>query len=486
MHSKSGVLSKKIVLGILVLATMMVGVDSTVVLLAFPTIVNDLNSNFLTIIWVILVYLLIVTVCTTQLGRIGDLFGRARIFNLGFLIFMISSFACGISPTDIFLIVSRGFQAAGGAMMTANSGAIIADVFKPEERGHAFGFTSMGWNVGAILGIVLGGVITTFFGWRYIFFINIPIGTIAFILGWKYIRDNIRIKGKMDLIGMMIFGVAILSLSYGAINSIASTLSNLDLAMIVGGAFAIPVFVFWELRAKSPMLDLRQFKNKILRSSILAALFQSLGYLAIAFLIIMYMQGVRGLSPLNASLILIPGYVLSGFLAPFMGGLADKYGARIIATLGILLMCIAILIYLNLTATLSYYISIIITASVVSGIGSAMFFPSNNRAVMANAQPGAYGATNGLLRTVGSLGIMFSFVLVISIAAYSIPKNDAFQIFIGTSKLIGNVSSAFMSGVHAALYLALLILIIAGILSFARGRDSTTVSDGKKRARQTH
>ena len=219
------------------------------------------------------------------------------------------------------------------------------------------------------------------------------------------------------------------------------------------------------------MLDLRQFKNRILRSSILAALFQSLGYLAIAFLIIMYMQGIRGLSPLDAALVLVPGYILSGLLAPFMGGLADRYGARNIATAGIALMCVAILLYLNLSATLSYYISLILAASIVSGIGSAMFFPSNNRAVMANAQPGAYGATNGLLRTMSSLGIMFSFVLVISVAAHSIPKSTAFEIFVGTSTLIGKVSAEFMSGIYVALYVALVILAIAGILSFTRGSD---------------
>ncbi len=472
MTSIKDALKKNTILAILVLATMMVGVDSTVVLLAFPTIVGELNSNFLTIIWVILVYMLVVTVCTTQLGRIGDLFGRARIFNFGFLIFTISSFACGLAPTDVFLIVSRAFQAVGGAMMTANSGAIIADTFKPQERGRAFGFTSLGWNVGAMLGIVVGGVITTFFGWRYIFFINVPIGAIALALGLKYIKDNPIIKSKMDLVGMFVFGAAVLLISYGAVNSISASLSIYDIAMVFTGVLLIPFFIFWELRSKNPMLDLRQFKNRILRSSILAAFFMSLGYLAIAFLIIMYMQGVRGLSPLDASLILVPGYVLSGFLAPYMGGLSDKHGARIIATLGILLMCIAILIYLNLTATLSYYIYLIIAASVVSGIGSAMFFPSNNRAVMANAQAGSYGATNGLLRTVSSLGIMFSFVLVISVAAYSIPNGAAFQIFVGTSKLIGNVSSAFMSGVYSALYVSLAILIIAGILSFTRGKDA--------------
>ncbi len=453
---------------------MMASIDTTIVLLAFPTIVSGLHSNFLTIIWIILVYLLVLTVFTTQLGRVGDIFGRARIFNAGFLIFAVSSFLCGIAPTDIFLIASRGAQAMGGAMMAANSGAIIADTFEPQHRGRAFGFTSLGWTLGATLGIVLGGIITTFIGWRYIFFINVPIGAVAFILGVRYIKSNPRVKSKLDIPGMLLFGGAISAISYGAIDSIAGVFSYLHLALICAGIITLIGFVVLELRTAEPMLDLKQFKNKVLRSSILSAFFQSLGYLAIVFLIIMYMQGVRGLSPFDASLLLIPGYVVASSLAPFMGKLSDKYGSREIATIGIALMCAAIFIYLMLTATVSYYVWIIIAASIVSGVGSSMFFPSNNRAVMANAQPGSYGATNGLLRTMSSLGIMFSFVTVISIAAHAIPKAAAFEIFVGTTVLIGNISHEFMTGIYAALYVSLAVLVIAGILSAVRGRDSTT------------
>ena len=464
--------NENIILAIVVLGPMMAAIDSTIVLLAFPTIVSGLNSNFLTIIWVILIYLLIITVFTTQLGRIGDIFGRARIFNFGFLIFAISSFMCGLANTDMFLIVSRGIQAIGGAMMAANSGAIIADTFEPQRRGRAFGFTSLGWTVGAMLGIVLGGVITTFLGWRYIFFINVPIGIFAFILGWKYLVDNKTFQSKLDLRGMLLFGAAISLISYGAINSIASILSVADVLMILVGIIALISFIFLELRTESPMLDLRQFKNRVLRSSLLAAFFQSLGYLVIVFLIIMYMQGIRGLSPLDASLILIPGYVVASSLAPIMGKLSDKVGSREIATIGIVFMCAAILIYLTLTPTVPSFIWIIIAASIASGIGSAMFFPANNRAVMANAQTSSYGATNGLLRTLSSLGMMFSFVLVISIAAYAIPHATAFEVFLGSKTLIGNVSGAFMSGIYAALYVSLAILVIAGILSVIRGKDN--------------
>jgi MFS family permease len=152
--------------------------DSTIVILAFPTISSSLHSDMLSALWIILIYLLVVAVCTTQLGRIGDIYGRSRMFNAGFGIFTLGSLFCGLSPTITLLIVSRAILAVGGAFMQANSGAIIADMFPPNARGSAFGYISLGWTSGAMLGIVLGGVITTFVGWEYIFFINIPIGSL--------------------------------------------------------------------------------------------------------------------------------------------------------------------------------------------------------------------------------------------------------------------------------------------------------------------
>ena len=160
------------------------------------------------------VYLLVVAVCTTQLGRIGDIYGRSRMFNTGFVIFTLGSLFCGLSPTITLLIASRVIQALGGAFMQANSGAIVADTFPPNVRGKAFGYISLGWTSGAMLGIVLGGIITTFVGWEYISFINIPIGIIASVLGYKYIRDTVRIKAYLDIIGMLLLSSALAPVSY--------------------------------------------------------------------------------------------------------------------------------------------------------------------------------------------------------------------------------------------------------------------------------
>ena len=213
--------SQNIILVIVVLGTLMGALDSTIVLLAFPAITDGLHSDFITTIWIILTYLLVIAVTTTQLGRIGDIYGRTTMFNAGFAVFTVGSALCGFSPDIYFLIGSRVVQALGGALMQSNSGAIIADTFPPNSRGKAYGFSSLGWTIGSMLGIVLGGIVTTFIGWQFIFFINIPIGAIALILGLKYLKQAPKVKAKLDLGGMVLLAASLLLISYGA-TSLAS------------------------------------------------------------------------------------------------------------------------------------------------------------------------------------------------------------------------------------------------------------------------
>jgi EmrB/QacA subfamily drug resistance transporter len=460
----------QIVLFILVLGTLMGALDSTIVILAFPTIADSLHANLVDSIWIILIYMLVVAVMTTALGRMGDIYGRSRMFNAGFLVFTAGSAFCGFSPHIYSLILFRGFQAVGGSLMQANSGAIIADTFPPNARGKAFGYLSMGFTGGAMLGIVLGGAITSFIGWEYIFFINMPVGIVAIILGVRYLRDIERVRTKIDVLGAILLGGALLSLSFGAIDFATEGLLALDLPAMVLGLVLIVVFVIYERKAESPMLDFTVFTNRILRYSILAAFFQSLGYLAVVFLITMYLQGIRGLDPLDAALLLTPGYVVGAFLGPLMGRLSDKYGARLIATTGIVVISGAILVYLGLGETTP--LSLVLVASAISGTGTSMFFPANNSAVMANARARSYGSVSGLLRTVQNIGILGSFVLAISVAAASIPREVAFEIFIGTTNLVGSITKDFIAGIDSALYVSLLLLVIAGVLSLSRGREA--------------
>jgi EmrB/QacA subfamily drug resistance transporter len=459
-----------LVLGIVMLGTLMGALDSTIVLLAFPVINDSLKSDLAISLWIILAYLLVLAVATTQMGRIGDIYGRSKLFNIGFVIFTIGSALCGLSPQIYFLISFRIVQAVGGAIMQATSGAIIADYFPREKRGKAYGYNSLGFTAGALLGIVLGGIITSFISWQYIFFINIPIGIIAVIIGLRYLKDiEKRTTAKLDLAGMGLLASALVLLSLGLVDFAATGFSAYNLTLAVIGAALIPMFVLYDRRLDNPLIDFETLKIRVLRNAILSAFFTSIGYFSVIFLVIMYLQGIRGLNPLDASLLLVPGYVAGSFLGPIMGRLSDKYGSREIATTGIFFLAVAILIYLTMSTTSSLYIVLI--ASAVSGVGTSMFFPSNNSAVMANARAGSYGSISGLLRTVQNIGLVGSYVLAISVAAASIPRQVAFEVFIGTNTLSGGVSQAFITGIDHAFYASIAILVIAGILSFIRGRE---------------
>ena len=163
-----------------------------------------------------------------------------------------------------------------------------------EKRGKAYGYNSLGYTGGAMLGIVLGGVITTFVNWQFIFFINIPIGIIAVIAGWKYIKDAQRIPAKLDLAGMGLLAAALVLLSLGLVNFAAEGISVSSIVLAVVGAVLIPVFILYDKRLKNPMIDFESFKNKILRNAIFSAFFLSVGYFSVVFLVIMYLQGIRG------------------------------------------------------------------------------------------------------------------------------------------------------------------------------------------------
>jgi EmrB/QacA subfamily drug resistance transporter len=461
-----------IVLAIVVLGTLMGALDVTIVLLAFPVITESLHSDIITSIWIILAYLLVIAVTTTQVGRLGDIYGRSRMFNFGFALFTLGSALCGFSGHILLLITFRVAQALGGAIMQANSGAIIADIFPPHKRGRAFGYNSLGYTSGAMLGIIAGGIITTFVGWQYIFFINIPIGVVAVAAGLKYVKDVNRESAKLDFAGMTLLAAALLLFSLGATGFSAEGLTLQNGLLMIIGALLILAFIIYDRRLENPIIDFEAFKNRVLRNSTAAAFFVSLGYFSVVFLIIMYLQGIRGLSPLNASLLLVPGYVAGSFLGPLMGRLSDKYGSREIATLGVVFMGAATSVYLTLGADSSLYI--VLLASGIAGIGTSMFFPANNSAVMANVKSRSFGSISGLLRTLQNIGTLGSFVLSISVAALSIPRDVAFQVFLGT--LSGGLTPQFIGGIDAAFYVSLGLLAIAGFLSYFRGKEDRSES----------
>ncbi len=453
----------------------MSAVDTTAVVLGLPVMMMDLRSDILSMVWVIMAYLLVITILGTQVGKLGDIFGRVRMYNLGFGIFTFGSLLCGFSASGSQIVDFRVLQGIGGALISSNSGAVIADTFPENKRGRAFGFTGFGWSAGAILGILIGGFFVTFLNWRYIFFINIPIGVVATAAGYLLLKGGAPgARSKIDYVGMLLLGSSLYLLLTFLTDLTGSGWSPDFEAELIASVVLLAGFVLWERFYSSPLLDFGLLRQRVLTASILAAFFQSLASFAVLFLVIMYLQGPRGLSPWNASLLLIPGYILGGTIAPFAGRLSDRLGARIVASVGIVLQVAGMLTYSTLLIGSSLYV--VVLGAILNGAGSSTFFPANNSAVMASAPRGAYGIASGLLRTFSNIGMVGSFAVALLIASLSIPRQLAFQIFLGVGQIGGELSSAFIDGMHSALLASIAILIVALVLSVLRGRETRTTS----------
>ncbi len=474
-HTSSNVGAKHLGLALAVVMTgvLITAVDTTIVILALPEIEKNLHVAIASVIWVVIGYLLIITLLATQVGKFGDMYGRVKMYEMGFIIFVIGSALCAISWNESSIIVFRILQGLGAALVTANSGAVIADLFPPEKRGRAYGFNAVGWSLGAVLGIVLGGVIVTYFNWRWVFGINIPIGIFAVVLAFRVLHDNAqRVAHKIDFFGMITLGLGLFGILWAATQLTSRALDASVLGYFIGGIVMIAIFALIEKNQKEPMLQLSLFKIPTMTPSLLASLFQGLGNYAVLFLVIMYLQGARGLSPIHASLLLVPGYIFGGFVAPVIGRIVDKIGPVLPATVGLGIQVIALLIYAHLTDTTTLWL--VVLASVINGIGGSSFFPANTTAVMKASPKELFGITSGALRTFANVGMVFSFSLAILVASKSISRGLAFAIFVGSTNLHAKTAEAFTNGLHSAFYVSMGLLVVAAILS------ATRVLDGRR------
>ena len=469
-------------LTVIVIGVLMAAVDTTIVVLALPEIERSLHVPLSAVIWVVIGYLLVITLLATQVGRLGDMFGRVRMYEAGFLIFIVGSALCALASNEATIIGFRIFQGIGGALITANSGAVIADTFPPEVRGRAYGYNSIGWNAGAILGILLGGLIITFISWRWIFWINVPAGLIAFGLALRVLHDSgQRVRQRLDVLGMATLGLGLFGVLWAITSLATSSFSAQVLGYLLGGLVMLTAFVLIERASSAPMVDLSMFRIPTMSPTLLASLFQALANFAVLFLLIMYLQGVRRLSPLDASLLLVPGYLLGGVVGPFAGRLSDRVGVVWPATVGLAVEIIALAVYAQVGVVTPLWV--ITVAAIVNGVGAGGFFPANNAAVMKLAPGRAFGTASGLLRTFANVGMVFSFAVAILVAARSIPKSLAFAIFVGTTRLSHHLAGVFTSGVHAAFYSSMAFMALAAVLSATRvmGRGSGGSPRGRAR-----
>jgi EmrB/QacA subfamily drug resistance transporter len=364
-------------------------------------------------------------------------------------------------------------QGSGAAMMVVNSVAILTEVFPANERGKALGINAITFSFGGVAGPVLGGLILKWADWRWIFFINVPVGIFGAIWGYRALREmSIRKKGeRFDIIGAISFSIGLIALlialTLGIQLSFTSTPIILLFCLFLVG---VGVFLWWERRAENPVLDLSLFNNRVYNFSVLSAMMQSLALFAVNFLIVFYLQGVLGYDPLKAALLLIPLPVMTSIIAPFGGTIADRIGARIPATIGLLIQGAALVWFMRLSPTTPYWQTAFGLG--LMGLGGGLFYPPNTSAAMNSAPKNRLGIASGTLATLRQAGMVTSFALALAVAASSLPRDVMQQLFVGNNVTLGSAPmKAFVIGMHSAFLVSTVLVLIAAGISFVRGKE---------------
>jgi len=453
---------------------LMAAVDSTVVLLALLPIAEELRSDFVTMVWVVIAYILVNTSFVLSLGRIGDMYGRKRMYNLGFAVFTVGSVLCGLSVNAIMLVGFRAIQGFGAALLTANSFAILSEAFPANERGRAFGLNAIVWGVGSILGIVLGGFVITFTTWRLIFWINLPVGVFGTYWAYRTLHPSAR-AGKnetFDFPAAVFFTLGLLFLLLAVTwGLLYSWTDPLVFVFFIAAPLALAAFVVWEVRvSQDPIVDFSMFRNRVFTLSITTAAMQSLALFSVDFLLVFYLEGIAGLDILTASYLIVPMAAMVSITGPFGGMLSDRIGARIVATLGLALQA-AVLLFLSQLTTRTPLLDIGI-AEAVYGVGGGLFWPANTSTIMSSAPPRQYGVASGVMNTFRNTGMVMSFALSLVAATSVIPASIVYQLFIGnlSGALPPNFATAYLAGQSFAFEVSIALLAVAAVVSLVRGK----------------
>lgn len=464
---------KWIVLSVTTIGALMAAIDSTIVILGLPEMMVKLQADLIEMIWVIMGYILVSTVFLLTFGRVADILGRVRMYNLGFVIFTVGSALCGFSANAPELILFRLVQGTGAAMMVVNSVAILTEVFPPNERGRALGINAITFSFGGVAGPILGGIILAVADWRWIFFINVPVGLLGAIWGYRVLKEvGARRQGEsFDVIGAVSFSVGLTALLIAMTLGIQLSFFSTPILLLFG-LFLVGVsfFLWWERRAPNPVLDLSLFNNRIYNFSVLSAMIQALALFAVNFMIVFYLQGVLGYDALKAAFLLIPLPVMTSIVAPFGGSIADRIGARVPATIGLLVQGAALIWFMQLTPQTPYWQTAFGLG--LMGLGGGLFYPPNTSAAMNAAPKNRLGIASATLATLRQAGMVTSFALSLAVAASSLPREVMMELFVGNSVSLGSAPmQAFVTGMHQAFLVSTVLVAVAATISFVRGKE---------------
>jgi EmrB/QacA subfamily drug resistance transporter len=396
-----------------------VGLDQRAIIVALPTLTGAFDAAFTSVQWTVLVYDLVLIGLIITVGRLGDLFGRRRIYSAGFLIFVAASALCGLTQTVGQLIFFRALQAIGGAIIAANGRAIVSVNLPPQERGRALGFASTAYHVGFLVGPSLGGFLIDTVGWRWIFYINLPFSLFGAYLAWKVVPETrSQEKPSIDVTGALL-----LLLTNGLFIYAIDQLPRVGwrhpdfLLTMTFSLVALSFLLLAEAKAKTPILILSMFRARLFSAGI-ASLFLIAGtFSAINFLLPFYLQNLLRYSPSQVGWIIVADSVVIMVMAPLAGALSDRLGSRLLCTAG----CAVIVAAQFLVAALDLHAPIlrIMFPLALWGVGWALFNSPNQSAILGAVATDKIGAAAGMIATTarsgGAMGITLATTLFSSL-----------------------------------------------------------------------
>lgn len=457
MMQTTQAINKRLLLAISMVSSFLSPFTGNAVNIALPDIGSEFSLGAVGMSWVSMAFLLASAVALVPIGKLADLYGRKRIFLIGNAVVILSTSLCAVAWSGVWLIVFRVIQGIGGAMIFGTTMAIVTSAFQPGERGRIIGFNVTSTYIGLSLSPILGGFITQGLGWRSLFLITLPFLLFAVTATLIFIKTEWKSADKetFDFGGSVIYILAMSAFMFG----FSKLPDHTAIIIAVAGFAGLIAFVMTERKAKYPVLNIRLFlKNRVFSFSNLAALINYAATFAIGFILSLYLQYTRGLTPSGAGLILITQPVCMALFASVAGRMSDSYDSGVLASVGmaIIVIGLSLLAFLTANTTTGY----LVVSLIVLGSGFGLFSSPNTNSVMGSVEKKYLGIASATVSTMRLTGQMMS----MGIATLII------HVFIGTSKINEQSMDAFLRGTRVT-FLVFAILCLFGVFaSLARGK----------------
>ncbi len=451
----------------------MAALNSASLIIILPTLQSDLHTDLINILWVMLAYVLASAVLLLSVGRLADLIGNKRIYLLGYLIFGLGSMFCALANNVWVLIASRFVQGIGGALLMANTSAIITHTFPRRELGRALGVASATFSVGTTLGPIVGGLLTDAINWHWAFWFNVPLAAIGLALAALYLHSEVGARQhaqreRFDWTGAVLLAISLAALLYFV--SLGPLYGWGSLRML--GALALfivtaALFIMRQLIAPQPLLQLRLFKTRLFTMANLSAALASMGMIAVLFLMPFYLEDVLHYSLFLSAVLLTPYPVTMLVVAPISGWLSDRLGSRALGTIGMAVSALSLLWMSSLTIHSTY--GDVAVRLVVLGLGMGLFQSPNNSAVMSSAPATHRGIASAVLGTMRNLGTMLGIGITGAVFVSFMPFNAFLQLAL-TGETTQSGVDAVIAAFRICYWAATLFAVLGVITSLSRGK----------------